>query len=481
MFLIITIRSKKSLVVTLLAMKLTCFGASRTVTGSRFMLENREGKRILLDAGLFQGRGKTQKELNQHPKFDPGAIDAVVLTHAHIDHSGYLPYLYKHGFRGPVYCTEATADLCEIMLPDSGHIQEEDVRFINKHRRRENKKLLEPLYTIEDAEAILDQLRPISTGKEYDVMGFGCSLYGTGHLLGSVGIRISSHSKSLFYTGDIGRLAPRMLKPPVQIPSSDYIMCESTYGDKIHDEEVRGLELLLNEVRRTCVEQGGKLLIPAFSIGRTQEIIFALDFLHTFEMLPDIPVYVDSPLSTKGTGIYRKHLNQFNETIQRYLETDADPFCFPNLHFIQSVEESKSLNAIKGPCIIISSSGMMEAGRIRHHIRNHIQEPESTLLITSHTEPGTLGGRLRKRPETVRLFGEDLPVKFRIEEIPGLSAHADQEELMAYLKPGLAAKPAALFLVHGSLESSMALKEMVNNNFPETMVVIPKFGENFML
>jgi len=472
---------KKSLVVPLFTMKLTCFGASRTVTGSRFMLENRSGKQILLDAGLFQGRGKKQKELNLSPHFDPQSVDAVVLSHAHIDHSGYLPFLYKHGFRGPVYCTEATADLCEIMLPDSGHIQEEDVRFINKHRKRENKKLLEPLYTVEDAEGVLNQFRPLSTGKEHDVFGFGCSFFGTGHLLGSVGIRVSDSRKSLFYTGDVGRLAPRMLKPPVRIPDCDFIICESTYGDRIHEEEMRGLELLLKEVRRTCVEQGGKLIIPAFSIGRTQEIIFALDYLHTFEMLPDIPVYVDSPLSTKGTKIYRKHLNQFNETIQNYLERDADPFCFPNLHFVQSVEESKSLNAVKGPCIIISSSGMMEAGRIRHHIRNHIQEPESTLLITSHTEPGTLGGRLRKKPDTIRLFGEDLPVKFRIEEIPGLSAHADQQELLAYLKPGISKDLSAIFLVHGSLESATLLKQELKNSYPETMVLIPKLGESFML
>jgi metallo-beta-lactamase family protein len=462
-------------------MKLTFFGGARTVTGSRFLVETHAGKRILVDAGLFQGRGPKQKLRNQFPGFEAHTIDAVLLTHAHIDHSGYLPALYKQGFRGEIYCTAATRDLCGIMLPDSGHIQEEDVRFVNSQKRKEGKKELEPLYTVEDAEQVLQQFRVVSLQNTFDLFGLKITYYNAGHLLGSAGVLIEWNRKKLFFTGDVGRAAPKMLWPPDPIPAADYVVCESTYGDRDHPSDNDTLAILLKHIREVCVERKGKLLIPAFSIGRTQEILFALDYLSTHEMLPKIPVYVDSPLSSKGTHIFKKYVQEFNEQLQEYMKHDPHLFDFEHLHYVNSVEESKALNAAAGPCIIISSSGMMEAGRIRHHVFNNVTNPSSGIFITGYCEPGSLGGRLSKKPPYIKLFGEDLPVRARVFTLSGLSAHADRMELHQYLRPALKGGCKQLFLVHGGLAAAETMASEIHEAFPKLSIEIPTFEQTFTL
>ncbi len=464
-------------------MEFTSFGAARTVTGSKHLLRTESGKTILLDCGLFQGRDPRNPTLNTHFGFDPRSIDYLILSHAHIDHSGLIPKLVKEGFTGPIFATQATLDLCGIMLPDSGHIQEADVAFSNKFRKGDGRTLKKPLYTVEDAYACLRQFRAVSYHEWHELdedLAFQC--IPNGHLLGSAAIVLSWKDKAsgterrLAYTGDIGRPEPNMLKAPMPLPEVDYLICESTYGDRLHDNQDFGLTDLVQLIRETCVDRKGKLIIPAFSIGRTQEIVFALDYLHNFEMLPSIPVYVDSPLSTKGTEIYRKHLDAFNAQFQRYLAQDATPFAFPQLHFIESADESKALNDSPDPCIIISASGMMEAGRIRHHLFNHIEHSNNTLLIVGYSEPSSLGGQLTHGARTIRLFRQELQVKARVEVIQSYSGHADYREILHYLHPLNQGRLKDVFLVHGDYESQLALAaRMHRQGFPN--VEIPDRGQ----
>ena len=444
-------------------MKIGFYGAARQVTGSKHLILLDNGKNILLDCGLFQGKRKETDPLNRHWGFDPLMVDAVILSHAHIDHSGLLPKLVKDGFRGKIYCTQATYDLCTVMLPDSGYIQESDAEHINKRRRMEGKKDIQPIYTAEDAYVCLKYFEKVNY-REDVLVTEGCTFrfLENGHLLGSAAVYLEivegNQIKRLTYTSDIGRSKPSMLREPETFPQSDYIICESTYGDRLHDPDEYTTQDMIQLIQETCIENKGKLIIPAFSVGRTQEVIYALDYLYNELKLPPIDVYIDSPLSTKSTFIYKNHLELFNSRMQEYLKKDPDPFSFPRLHFIDTAAESKKLNTKKEPCIIISASGMMEAGRIRHHLANHIGNPNNIILIVGYCEPSTLGGKLIAGRKIVKIFGVEHMVKARIEYVRSYSGHADYQEMLQYLKCQNPNQTKQVFLVHGNHAAQLEFK-----------------------
>ncbi|HNU49043.1 MAG TPA: MBL fold metallo-hydrolase, partial [Bacteroidia bacterium] len=352
-------------------MNITFYGAARNVTGSKHLIETSSGKKILLDCGFFQNRGKDNDRLNRSFSFDPQQIDLMILSHAHIDHSGNIPNLVKQGFNKTIFTTQATIDLCEVMLADSAYIQSGDIEYINRRRRRDGQKALEPIYEIEDVEKAMKLFAPVAVNKRFqydDEISF--EFTDAGHILGSVSVHVfiteNGNTKQITFSGDVGRFNDLILKAPAPFPQADYILCESTYGNRLHDQSTDARKKLLQIVNQTCVEQKGKLIIPAFSLGRTQEIIYTLDRFKTENKLPSIPVFVDSPLAIDATNIMRKHSEFFNADLVNYLHVDEDPFGFSNLKYVRKVEESKKINDLKGPCIIISASGMIEAGRIKH-------------------------------------------------------------------------------------------------------------------
>lgn len=465
-------------------MQIQFIGAAQFVTGSKHLLKLDTGTHILLDCGLFQGRKKVVDALNREWGFSPAEINYVLLSHAHIDHCGLLPKLYKDGFRGKIFCTPATLDLCHVMLPDSAHIQEYDTQWENKRRIKAGKPLLEALYDADDAAECLKLFVPLDFNTPHAEKDFRFSFHENGHLLGSAGIHFTAvepkGETTLFFTGDIGRYTPQMLRLPEPFPEARYVISESTYGDRLHDDEDYSTQDLVDILVETCVNKQGKLIIPAFSIGRTQEIIYALDYLRTRQHIPKIKVFVDSPLSTKGTDIFRKHLHLFNKQFQEYLKTDSSPLDFDELHFIQTVDESKALNSIKEPCIIISASGMMDAGRIRHHIFNNIENPDNTLLIVGYCEPSTLGGRIIAGAKVIRLFGQELQVKARVEYIRSYSGHGDYKEMIRYLNHLPKDQVKKLFLVHGEPEAQAAFRsKLLRQHFRS--VEIPERGDIYEL
>lgn len=445
-------------------MKVKFIGATESVTGSKHLLITESGKQILLDCGLYQGMGKETDILNRKLDFDPEAIDAVILSHAHIDHSGNLPSLVKQGFAGRIYCTEATFDICEILLLDSAHIHENDIRFINKRREKKGMEPLKPLYTIKDTEKCLKHFKPIPFNTDFAIDNeISLRFSEVGHITGAAAINITAKEGDkkthLTYTGDVGRYTDMLLKAPQSFPQADYIICESTYGDRLHEKHEDAESKLLSIVLHTCVEKKGKLIIPAFSLGRTQEIVFALDKLKNKGLLPDIKTYVDSPLSTSATDIVRKHSECFNSSLKEYIQKDPDPFGFNQLRYIQDSAESKSLNYSKEPCIIISASGMCDAGRIKHHLRHCISDEMNTVLLVGYCSPNTLGARLLNGEKEVHIFGEMYQVRAEIESIHSYSAHADYSELLRFLACQDKNKVKTIFLVHGETEAKTAFKE----------------------
>jgi metallo-beta-lactamase family protein len=436
-------------------MILSIKGAAKNVTGSKHLITTNKGKKILLDCGLYQNSAKDNEELNRHFGFNPADIDAVILSHAHIDHSGNLPLLVKQGFTGKIYATPATRDLCEIMLLDSAHIHESDIVFINKRRLKAGKSPLKPLYTVKDAGKCMKHFYPIPYNNEFIINEeVSFNFTDAGHILGSAVINLSLQEENktikLCYTGDIGRPNDLIIKAPEHFPQADYIICESTYGNRLHDDAALAGEKLLQIVRDTCITRKGKLLIPAFSLGRTQEIVYTLDCLKTQGLLPPVKVFVDSPLSMNATEIMRKYSDSFNDTIKHYMEKDDDPFGFNNLVYVQDAEESKALNDYKEPCIIISASGMMEAGRIKHHLHNNIGKENCTLLIVGFVPPNSLGHRLLRGDKQVKIFGEVHDVKINIAAINSYSAHADYNEMIQFLSCQQKQKIKKIFLVHGN-------------------------------
>lgn len=445
-------------------MQLTFHGAARTVTGSSHLLTLDDGRTMLFDCGMYQGSESDMRKFNEEWGFDPAAIDLVLLSHAHIDHAGRLPKLVKDGFTGVIYATPATRDLCAIMLTDSAYLQERDAYFDNKYSAIKDAK---PLYTVRDVQECMSQFVTLPFGKWHTLFDDVSVLFqDNGHILGSASVTVqysrpSGEEVNIGFTGDIGRPNRPLLKDPKPMPPCDYLICESTYGDRLHETAVDEKERLLSIVERTCVVQKGKLLIPAFSVGRTQEIVYLLDQLANEKRLPTIPVFVDSPMAINATEIYRMHPECFGETLVRYMHADPNPFGFNNLHYIREVEFSRQLNTMEGPAIIISAAGMMEGGRIRHHLFNHIEQANTTLLIVGFCAPGTLGEKLRSGARTIKLMGKELTVKASIEIMDTFSAHGDFEEMIAFLANQDRKKLKRLFLVHGAYETQLNFQEVL--------------------
>lgn len=467
-------------------MKVTFYGAARTVTGSKHMLTTDKGKNILLDCGMFQGEGHDTLPLNNHWGFDPRKIDYVLLSHAHIDHSGLLPKLYKDGFEGKVYATAGTIALCEIMLLDSARIQESDLKYINKRKLEKRQKLIEPLYDEQDAQQVLDNLIPLPLDGTMVIDDeITVSTFESGHIIGSVALYLEikcndNRTVKLTFTGDIGRKEDAILKGPMPFPQSEYIICESTYGNRLHEPSTDVESKLLSVVNETCVKRGGKIVIPAFSIDRTQEIIYALDKLAHDKKLPNIDVFVDSPLSIKATSVMTAHREYFNKDILSYITRDGDPFNFPYLHYVESAEESKKINNLHKPCIIISASGMAEAGRVKHHIKNTIEDPNNTILLVGFASPSSLAGRLKAGDPEVRIFGEFFKVKAQVESMENFSAHGDYNEMLEYLSCQNPEKVRKMFLVHGEYETQKDWAEkLIQKGFVN--IEIPNKGEEFNL
>lgn len=445
-------------------MKLKFCGAAGTTTGSQHLLEV-NGQKILLDCGLYQGSRKDAYEINCcFPHFNPDELDAVILSHAHIDHSGNLPNLTSKGFEGNIYTTDATRDLCQIMLADSAHIQESDVEWLNKHREREGLEPVEPLYTKIDAERCLRQFvsvsyeRPIPVGN-----GVKVSFLDAGHILGSAQILLEINDqadgrhKRFLFSGDVGRGHNEVLRDPVTAQNIDCLLMESTYGGREH-QAPPGMGEEFGAVLNRAIQRGGKILIPSFAVERTQQVLYVLNELFEQGKIPNIRVYVDSPLAVNATEIYRLHPAAFNEEVYKSLFEKQNPFGFENLRLIRSVAESKELNAIKEPVIIISASGMCEAGRIRHHLKNNIGDPECTVLFVGYCAHRTLGRRLRDGDKEVAIFGKKYTVRAQIEAVDSLSGHADHSELLDYFK-AMTGPKQKVWLVHGEEDSGIALKE----------------------
>src|ERR1700694_2797183 len=459
-------------------MKLAFHGAARTVTGSKHLLTLNNGKNILLDCGMFQGMGKDTDAMNRTFGFDAASVDVMLLSHAHIDHTGLIPRLFKQGFRGHIFCTDATKELSALLLKDSAEIQENDMKYHNKGSRAQGAPLAEPLYTLEDATNCLQQFYAQPYGQWFSVTdGVEAMFTDAGHIIGSacVHVRITEggSTQQLTFSGDVGRYRDVILKSPQTFSQSDYIVMESTYGNSLHEEIATSLDLLLSWIQKTCLTNGGKLIIPAFSLGRTQEILYALNQLEQEGRLPQLDYFLDSPLSTSITDVIKRYPQYFNASIQKVMETDSDPFQFSGLHYVKSVEESKMLNFRNGPFVIISASGMAEAGRVKHHISKNIENRRNGILMTGYCEPHSLGGRLLAGAEEVGIFGVQHEVNAAIGAISSMSAHGDYADLFHWLPCQDVRQVKKLFLVHGEYEVQMAFKDrLIKKGF--TDVEIPE-------
>lgn len=447
-------------------MTIQFLGAANEVTGSKHLITTRSGKRILLDCGMYQGKGMETDAANRDLGFNPKTIDCVVLSHAHIDHSGLLPYIYKLGFRGDIISTPATRDLCAIMLQDTAFIQAQDIRWYNKKMDRLHKPKVQPLYDNNHVERCMQHFVTVGYGRRYRLFdGVYLTFTNSGHMLGSAvcsfEIEEEGEVKRIAYTGDIGRAKSHILCSPQPFPQCDYLICESTYGDRLHDDALVSEEELLGVVDSTCVYKKGKLLIPSFSVGRTQEIVYVLNKLYNDGRLPHIPVYVDSPLSVNATHIFRMYLGELNEEVQDDLRFDDDPFGFNTLRYITDIRESKALNHNPNPCIIISASGMLEAGRIKHHVANHISDPSTTILIVGYCTPTSLGARIQNPDlKWISIFGFDHKIKAQVSKIEGFSGHGDYKEMIDYLTRSVNVEAVRrTFIVHGELAAQETYKD----------------------
>ena len=436
-------------------------GAARTTTGSMHLIQA-NGRAVLLDCGLYQGRRKEAFERNRHLHLDPGAVDAVVLSHAHIDHSGNLPTLVRRGFRGPIYATPATIDLCDIMLRDSAHLQVRDVEYVNRKRARRGQKPFEPLYLPEDVERVMKQFTPVAYEETAD-LGGGLSVrfHDAGHLLGSAlsEIRVGENGSAhrVLFTGDLGRKHMPILRDPVVVDGCDTLITESTYGSRLHPKHEDVAEKLRGLIAEIC-ERKSKLVIPAFSVGRTQQLVYFLDELYNAGRICELPVYVDSPLSTRATRIHERHAECYDAEALARLSGGDSPFSFPRLRYITKVEESKALNHQAGPMVIISASGMCEGGRILHHLKNNVEDGRNIVLFVGYQAGNTLGRQLIEGRDPIRIYGEEYRVAARIEKINALSAHADRTELLDYFR-AMSRPPGRAFVVHGEPEPAKAVAD----------------------
>ena len=471
-------------------MKITFLGATKTVTGSNFLVEG-AGKKFLVDCGLFQGKATEELE-NQEPfEYDINSIDFMLLTHAHIDHSGRIPKLYKEGFRKNIIATKATCDLCSIMLPDSGHIQEMEIEWTNKKRKRKGEEPLEPLYTAEEAARSLELFRAVKYDEVIEIdENIHVRFNDAGHMLGSASIEVwineNGKEEKIVFSGDLGNNDIPLLSEPTMIEDTDYLIMESTYGSRLHMRNDDKAEMFLDIVSET-LERGGTVVIPSFAVGRTQEILFEInklkdkrddeDFRKKYEELMKVPVYVDSPLAISATEVFEDNMDLFDEETQKYISEGNNPLEFPGLKFTRTVEESKALNESDESGIIISASGMCDVGRIKHHLKHNIWNPLNTILFVGYQAPGTLGYSIVNGAKKVKIFGEEMAVNAQIEYIEGYSGHADQEGLLNYIYSFIK-KPKHIFLIHGEPESQDILKNKIieTTNLP---VTIPSFGETY--
>jgi metallo-beta-lactamase family protein len=464
-------------------MKIKFIGAAREVTGSKHLITTNLGKKLLLDCGMFQGKGLETDSMNRDLMFDPAQIDHILLTHAHIDHAGLIPYVYKLGFRGSVICSNATRDLCSIMLADSAFIQEHDTITFNKRRAKKGLPLVDPIYTQADATTCLK----LFIGVPYDMNfriddNIKVKFTNTGHMLGSgvanLQIIENGQIKRIAYTGDIGRPVDQILAPPKSFPQADILITESTYGDRLHNDTLVAEEELLNVVVDTCITKGGKLIIPAFSVGRTQQIVFSLNNFFNEGRLPKIDIFVDSPLAVNATTVFRMHPECYNQNFLNVLEKDPDPFGFDNLYYITKVEESKELNDHKKPCVIISASGMMEAGRVKHHLANNISDPRNTILIVGYCAPTTLGARIGRGDKEVSIFGTVYDVEAEVKKIESFSGHGDYKELISFISCQDKSALGEMFIVHGEYETQKKyVSTLLNEGFKN--IEIPAKGQEY--
>lgn len=445
-------------------MKIAFHGAARTVTGSKHLLTLKNGKKVLLDCGMFQGMGKETDMLNRDFGFEARDVDVMILSHAHVDHSGLIPKLVKEGFAGKIFCTPATKDLTTVLMKDSAEIQEDEVRYQNKRRAAEGLPYLKPLYSVEDAQKAEEHLEVRNYNEWFDVTDGMQAMYtDAGHIIGSgcVHIRANEDGKEtrLTFSGDVGRYRDAILRSPDVFPQADYIVMESTYGNSLHDENVTTPDMLLRWIEKACVQKKGKLIMPAFSVGRTQELLYSLNQLEIENRLPDLPYYVDSPLSVEATEIVKRYPQYFNKTIQKIMQSDNDPFSFKGLRYVQTVDQSKQLNFQNGPMVIISASGMADAGRVKHHISNNIENSHNTILLTGYCEPNSLGGRLMSGVKEVSIFGVWHEVHAEVGAIRSMSAHGDYEDLSQWLACQDKQQVKKIFLVHGEYDVQQNFKQ----------------------
>lgn len=474
-------------------MKITFLGAAKTVTGSNFLVEA-AGKKFLVDCGMFQGKAELEIENDEPFEFNPADIDFMLLTHAHIDHSGRIPKLYNEGFRNKIYTHKATCDLCSIMLPDSGHIQEMEIQWKNKKRKRLGLEPIPPLYTAMDAAKCLEIFEPVNYDEIIEIdENIHVRFNDAGHMLGSAVIEVwvkedGKETKTVF-TGDLGNNDIPLLDSPTMINSADYLIMESTYGSRLHMRSENKAQDFLNIVSET-LEKGGKVVIPSFAVGRTQEILYEInnlkdqhkddeEFQKKYKEIMQVPVYVDSPLAISATEVFKENMNLFDQDTQELISRGDNPLEFPDLKFTPTADESKALNETQEPCIVISASGMCEVGRIKHHLKHSLWNPNDTILFVGYQAPGTLGHKIVSGEKMVKIFGEEIAVNARIEYLEGYSGHADQEWLMNFVYSFIE-KPKHIFLVHGEEDSQEVLKDIILEN-TGIGVTIPDLGETYEL
>jgi metallo-beta-lactamase family protein len=463
-------------------MQIQFIGADRTVTGSMHRLII-DGKNYLLDCGMYQGKRKEAFEINRtFDLFDPKIINALILSHAHVDHCGNIPTLVKNGFSGPIYCTPATRDLAEVMLKDSAHIQEKDVEFVNKKRKKQGKNPFEPLYTTVDAEKVFPLLTPVKYHNEFRLdSNVTVQFFDAGHILGSaityLTIKENGRIIKLSFSGDLGRPNMPILKDPEKIPDVDCFICESTYGGRLHDN-IEETESKLTEVIRKSVERKGKIIIPAFSLERTQELVFAFHKIFEKKSAPAIPIYVDSPLSTSATEVFRNHPECFDEETIEFMKKFNDPFGFDRLKYITSTEDSKKLNDVEGPLVIMSASGMAETGRILHHLANNIENSKNIILMAGYCAENTLGKKIIMKEPVVKIFGDEYNLNAEVVVINSLSAHADSNELTNYCAQFDRGKLQNIFIVHGDFDQQEKFAARLKGTGFKN-VVIPSHGDVF--
>jgi metallo-beta-lactamase family protein len=455
-------------------MQIAFHGAARTITGSKHLLTLNNGTQILLDCGMFQGLGAESDVLNNEFGFDPSSLHCLILSHAHIDHSGLIPKLVKDGFTGKIFATPPTRDLCAILLEDSANIQ-------NNGNGRKEEIDSEAFYTIEDVTVAMPLFECIEYGQPAEIApGVKLIFYEAGHLLGSASVHLTIEENgekiSMAFSGDIGRYRNAILCSPADLPAVDYLVMESTYGGKLHETIFSITDHLMKIIKKTCVGKKGQLIIPAFSLGRTQELLYLLNQLSLEKRLPDIPVFVDSPLSFAATGIFKNYKSYFNETLQKILAVDDDPFDFPGLQFTQNVHESKEAARYSDPCIVIAASGMADAGRIRHHIAATVENSDNTILVVGYCTPSSLGGKLQRGEKSVSIMGKDYEVHAEIELMHSMSAHGDCNDLVRYASSLNTELIKGIYLVHGEYESQVQLRDkLIRKGFKN--VIIPALHE----